>query len=299
MSDQTSAKSALANLPEITEICRYALFTDYVELAYAEKEAALSIMLVAPPEEGKTAVVDQFDENRGILYMDNTTAWGLEHKYLEQLKSGAIKRVLIPDFIDPTNRKKVTVDSTIVFFNKYISWEGLREVQTYKMSFSLREPLRGSLLTTMALDDFLRMVKSLAAVGFLSRLMIVGYKYSDKQLDVLLEDIIYKRASWGKIKLPLPDGKIPVKLDPDLAIKMKPLARTLGLRVGGQGIRASHQLEVMAKGKALSDLRDEVIEDDIFRVMYLAERYVNNISLRPEVKAYISKKEQELTEAEG
>lgn len=299
MLDQPKTKSKLANLPEITEICKYALYTDYVKLDHREKEAPLSIMLVAPPEEGKTAVLSQFDENRGLLYIDNVTAWGLENQYLEELKEGKIKRVLIPDFIDPTNRKKATVDSTVIFFNKYISWEGIREVQSFRMSFSLPRPLRGSLLTTMALDDFNRMVKSLAAVGFLSRLMIIGYRYSERQLDELLEDIIYKRAGWEKINLPLPDGERDVLLDPDLSIKMKPLAKILGQRVGGGGIRAIHQLEMLAKGKVLFEGREEVVEADIHRVMYLAERYVNNISLSRKTKDFLAEKESELAEGEG
>ena len=240
MSQSRERTSELANLPEITEICRYALFTYYIKLDDTHKETPLSLILVAPPEEGKTAVLKQFDGNRGLLYIDNTTAWGIEHKYLKELKEGVIKRVLIPDFIDPTNRKKATVDSTIIFFNKYISWEGIKEVQTYGMSFSLVEPLRGSLLTTMAIEDFKRLVKGLAAVGFLSRLLIVGYKYSLTQLDDLLEDIIYKRAAWGKVELPLPDGKKPVELDPELGATMKPLAMELGQRAAGGGIRSYH-----------------------------------------------------------
>lgn len=285
------AKSELANLPEITEVCKYTLFTDYVELDVREKETPVSLILVAPPEQAKTAVISQFDENRGLLYIDNATAWGIEREYLDQLKDGRIKRIMIPDFIDPTNRKKATVDNTITFFNKFISWEGIKEVQTFGMSFSLREPLRGSILTTMAIDDFMRMVRGLAAVGFLSRLMIIGYKYSDNQFDALLDDIIYKRAGWGKINLPLPDGKKKVELNPDLSITMKPLARVLGQRAGGGGIRAIHQLEILAKGKALSEGRHEVTANDIHRIMYLAERYVNNVDYTREAKASISKGE--------
>lgn len=272
--------SELANLPEITEICKYALFTDYIRLDTAHKETALSIMIVAPVENAKTATIKQFDGNRDILYIDNVTAWGIEHKYLRDLREGRIKRILIPDFIDPTNRKKATVDSTITFFNKLISWEGIKEVQTFAMSFSLPEPMRCSLITTMALGDYMRFVKSLAAVGFLSRLMIIGYKYSASQLNGLLEDIIFKRAGWGKIQLALPDEKQPVNLDPELAVKMMPLAIEIGQRVGGEGIRAYHQLAIMARGRALSEGRGVVNDSDIFRVMYLAERYINNIKTK-------------------
>lgn len=272
----------LTNLPEVTEFSKYALFTDYVELDYKHKETPVSIMMVAPVGEGKSSVGNQFNGNKGLLYIDNVTAWGLEQKYLKELREGTIKRILIPDFIDPMNRKKATVDSTITLFNKLISWEGIKEVQTYAMSFSLPEPLHCSILTSMALGDFLRMVKTLAAVGFLSRLMLIGYKYSREQLDAVLEDIILKKASWEKILLDLPDEPVRVELDNELALRMKPLALELGQRIsrdksGGEAIRAYHQLAIMVKGKALSEKRDTVNANDIDRLMYLAERYVNNV----------------------
>lgn len=293
MSKSPSNKSELTNLPEITEIIKYALVSDYVQLDDREHEAPLSPILVAPPEEGKTAVVKQFDPTNGLLFIDNVTAWGLEHRYIKELQSGRIKRLVIPDFIDPTNRKKATVDSTITFFNKFISWEGIKEVQTYAMDLSLETPLRGSLLTTMAIADFLRMVKSLAAVGFLSRLIVIGYQYSEIQRDTLLEDIVYKRAGWDNISLNLPKENTPVELNPDISIKMKPLAKLLGQRAGGGGIRAMHQLEIMAKSKALYEGRDVVTENDIFRVMYLAERYINNVIYDSKTRNYLKSVEVE------
>lgn len=278
---------SLANLPEITELSRLALYSDFILADESRKETPISMVIVAPPEQGKTAVIKQFDPTDGLLYIDNVTAWGIEHKYIKELQSGKIRRVVIPDFIDPTNRKKTTVDSTITFFNKYVSWEGLKEIQTYAMDLSLDEPIKGSLLTTMATDDFKRMVRSLAAVGFLSRLLVVGYQYSKEELDVLLEDIVYGRAKWGQIKLSFPDTKVAVKLNPDLAIKMKPLAKQLGEKAGAKGIRAMLQLETLAKSVALEQGRDEVIDTDIGRVMYLAHRYINNVGLATDTKAFL------------
>lgn len=276
-------KSELANLPEVTELCKYALFTDYIELDESNKEIPVSVIIVADVGNAKTAVVKQYADNDGLLYIDNVTAWGLQKVYLRRIVDGVIRRIIIPDFIDPTNRKKATVDSTITFFNKIVSWEGLKEIQTYAMSVSLEKPVHCSLLTTMALQDYRRMVKGLAAVGFLSRLLLIAYRYSESQINDLLEDIVYKRATWHKIELSFPQHEVPIALDPDLAVTMMGLARTLGNRAGDNtGSRAYNQLAMLAKGRALSKNRPNVNEDDISRIMYLAERYVNNVKLGSE-----------------
>lgn len=294
MRNSNGKGSALANLPEVTELCSLALYSDFVVKDEGRKETPVSPILVAPPEQAKTAVLDQFDPTDGLLYIDNVTAWGIEHKYLEHLKTGRIRRIVIPDFVDPTNRKKTTVDTTITFFNKYISWEGIKEIQTYAMDLSLETPIKGAIMTTMATADFKRMVKGLAAVGFLSRLIVIGYQYSKEDLDLLLDDIVFKRARWDKINLPFPDTPQEISLAPELAIKMKPLAKSLGERVGGGGIRAILQLEMLVKSRALSEGRDTVIEDDIRRVMYLAQRYVNNVVLDAETRRSIKLAEDKL-----
>lgn len=281
--------SEYANLPEVTELIRYVLYSDYVELREDMKEVPLSAIIVAPVESGKTATVSQFKENDGILYLTDATAWGIQYRFRSQLASGQIKRLLIPDLINPVNRKKSTVDSTITFFNSYISWEGVDKVATYatKSMVLLDKPLKGSLLTTMAERDFRRMVKSLAAIGFLSRVLLIGYSYDADTIDAILDDIAHNRSTWGKIMLDFPTEPQAVGLSDELADKLKGLARTLGGRSGVGGFRALNHLKVLAKSKALSEKRVEVTADDVHRIMYLADSYIGRVELDSRAKKLV------------
>ena len=266
-----------SNLPEITEMVRYILYSDYVVLDGSHKETPLSAMIVAPPEHGKTAVVEQFNPNNGILHMTNVTAYGLQKQYFAEMQKGNIKRILVPDFVNPANKKQDTINSTVTFFNSYISWEGVGSIATYAMTIRVKDTVKGALLTTMATEDFKRMRKSLAAVGFLSRMLVISYRYSREKADEILKSIVTRRAPWSKVELQFPDGKVSVNLPGTLALELMPTAKRLGESAHGIGLRGANQLMMMAKCRALSEGRDVVTKEDINRVLYLCNEYVGEV----------------------
>lgn len=262
---------------DVTELVKYIIYSDYVELDTFKKETPLSAILVAPVEHGKTAIIEQFVSNRGILCVGDLTAWGIQHVYLGQMKKGIIKRIMIPDMINPANRKQETVDSLITFFNSYISWEGVRSIATYAMRIKLTEPLRGSLLTTMATKDFKRMTSKLAAVGFLSRLLIIGYKYDKNIARDILIDIALGKNPWNTYKFDLPETQVKVHIPDALSLELIPQAEYIGRRADGVGNRAVHQLKMLSKCKALSEGRETVTKEDTSRIIELSKLYLSRI----------------------
>lgn len=267
--------SSIEKLTEVTELVKYVLYSDYVKLDDTAKEVPLSAMIIAKVESGKTAVVNQFVPNDGILVMSDVTEYGLLNDYLDDLKTGKVKRILIPDFINPINRKQDTVNTLITFFNSYISWEGVNSISTYALpNIRLTNPLKGSLLTTIAIADFNRLVARLAAVGFLSRFLPISYNYNQNSVEDILLDMAYHRDKWLPIKLALPNGKIEVNLDPRFAVKLILLSKSIGEQAGAYGFRAMKQLMVLAKCRALSQQRTEVDISDIERVDYLATKFI-------------------------
>jgi len=285
--------SQLANLPDITELLKYTLFSDYIELDPEFHETVLSVMIVAPPGHGKSSAEDQFAGNDGLLTLGNATAWGIENTYLAALRKGVYRRILIPDFINPNAKKQGTVDSTMVFFNSYISWEGVSTISTYATRISLTTPVKGGLITTMATGDFQRMVRRLAAVGFLSRILIIGYEYTTDEARALLDDVCHRRSAWKRIALEFPKKQTPVSIDTELMLKMKELALVVGARGGDiTGIRALNHLTILAKSKALSEGRSEVVDNDIYRVMHLADQYVGKVAMDARTKRLVQEAEE-------
>lgn len=263
--------SSKLRLARLSELVKYVLYSDYLKLDIARKEVPLSLLIIANAESGKTSIIEQFHPNNGILYANDLTAWGLQHKYLKDMETGKIKRILIPDLINPVNRKQETVDTLITFLNSYISWEGIKTIVTYAMQFELPDPVRGSLITTVTPQDFNRMLAKLSAVGFLSRLMFVNYKYDNTTIDEIMDSIAEGTDTWHKIHLDFPDQPAHIKIVPELAKQLKNTAQAIGLQAEVYGFRAYKALITMAKSKALSEGREAVIQRDIDRVINLAQ----------------------------
>jgi len=281
MSDERSV------VQDVTEIIKYTIYSDYLVIDREAHETVLSAIIVAPVEQGKTSILMQFEPTGGLLCMTNLTAYGLQHKYLKQLRTGAIKRVLVPDFINPANQKQETVNSLITFFNSYISWEGVGNISSYAINLVLTKRLTGGLLTTMAVVDFQRMKKVLAAVGFLSRLLVVGYQDSRKQVKEILLCIARGEVVWNGYKLPVPNNKVAVSMENELSEQVIPLAVSIGRRAYGDGRRAVHQLKVMCRAKALSEGREEVCQEDVDRILWLADKYIGRVPYaKPQYRDY-------------
>lgn len=281
---------------EITQCLGYVLFSDYVFIDYDNHEIPLNPLLVAPPGLGKTAITDQYKGNNGILTFTKVTEWSLLKNHLEELGSGRIKRLYFPDLVNPANMKADTVNSLITFLNSYISWEGVRTISTYAGHFpiALGSPLRGSIMTTMATEDFKRMERSLAAKGFLSRLLVIGYFYDRATLNKILYDMTLHKHRWCARQLDLPKERVYIKADSVLLQKLIPLASTLGKRVPGYNIRAYQQMELLSKAKALSEGREEINADDIEWTIYFFDTYILKVpSLDPATAQMLFEDERE------
>ncbi len=266
--------SSQDKLKEVSELIKYTLFSDYVELKVTHKEVPVSALIIANAESAKTSLVEQYYPNDGIVYANDITAWGIEHVWLERMKEGTVRRLLIPDLINPTNRKQETVDSLVTFLNSYISWEGISAVATYAMQFELETPVRGSIIATVTPQDFQRVNRNIAAIGFLSRLMPITYSYANVAVDDILTDIFNGINQWDKVTLALPNEPTTVTLDGKLASQFRQVAKVIGKQAGAYGFRAGTYLMTLSRAKALSEGREAVIQDDIDRIIHLAEKYV-------------------------
>jgi len=266
--------SSQDKLAEVSELIKYTLFSDCVELKITHKEVPVSALIIANAESAKTSLVEQYYPNDGIVYANDITAWGIEHVWLDKMKEGKIRRLLIPDLINPVNRKQETVDSLITFLNEYISWEGVSTVATYAMQFELETPVRGSIIATVTPEDFRRVNKNIAAIGFLSRLMPITYSYTNTAIDDILSDIFAGKNQWDKIALSLPNKPVSVMLDSKLASQFRQVAKVIGKQAGAYGFRAATYLMTLARAKALSEGRKAVNQDDVSRISYLAEHFV-------------------------
>lgn len=270
----SKSKRSKNRLVDVGELIKYVLYTDYVALDIHRKQVPVSALVIAKSESGKTALVDQYYPNNGILYANDITAWGIQHRWLPEMQEGKIRRIMIPDLVNPVNRQQTTVDSLITFLNSYISWEGVSCIMTYAMQIELETPVRGSIITTVTPEDFERVAQNLSAVGFLSRLMPIHYGYSDEAIDEILSGIAREREDWKQVNLSLPNETQVVSLNSDLGDALAPMAKKIGEHAGAYGFRALHALRALCCAKALSEGRTEVNTGDVVRLIELTARFV-------------------------
>jgi hypothetical protein len=230
-------------------------------------------MVVAKVESGKTSLLDQFSCNNGIFYATNLTEYGLLHHHREELLRGEFKHIMIPDFIKTMNQKRDTVNTLITFLNSYIE-EGVSNISSYAYDLKLENPIHGGLLTTIAIQDFNRMRKQLAAVGFLSRIIVLSYSYSQDHIQQIFRDISNSVGSWSKIQLDFPEEPQSVSISNDLAATMELPAQQIGARYQSFGFRAHKNFLALAKAAALADKRDTVSKIDVARILQLADDYM-------------------------
>ena len=151
----------------------------------------------------------------------------------------------------------------------------MQNISTYAMNIKIAKPFKGSILTTIASRDYKRMHKSLAAVGFMSRLLPITYEYSQEAVVDILLDIACENDKWTKVELQFPKEKVFISLPNELAKKLIPTAMEITkFTEAPYGIRALHHLRVLVRSRALSNNRDTVNNEDIEIIQELANKLI-------------------------
>jgi hypothetical protein len=241
----------MLKVEELKELIKTILFSGYVS-----KEKPLSIIFVADVGSGKSEILNSFKLNDNIAYFTDVTYMGLI-KLLENEKE--VRHIVIPDFLKITMKKKSTTDNITSCFNAMME-EGLEKISMMGQSYDFKGKKLG-LITATTRNSFNQYKNRWASMGFLSRMLIISYKYSEESVKEIFE-YIYNREylkNGTNQKENMPIRNIDVVLSPKLARKLKDKKTDF---------RRQKQLQTLAMSRALMDNRDklEVIEEDIKKV---------------------------------
>jgi hypothetical protein len=92
-------RDTLVNVEPLRKFVECALIS-----SYAKNEKPLSLLIVAKAESGKTSLMKQYRQSKGIVYVSDCTAYGLTREILPKIVSGEIKTIVIPDLITPLSK---------------------------------------------------------------------------------------------------------------------------------------------------------------------------------------------------
>jgi hypothetical protein len=163
-------EDTLHNISQLKKIIECALISSYIK-----NEKPLSLLIVAKPESGKTTVMKLYKENKGIVYLTDCTAYGIQRDLLPKLVSKEIRTIIIADLLTPLSKAFKTKQSFIAFLNNLIE-EGVAKITTYAMTWD--KEVKANVITAVtdqAIEDGRH---EWAKLGFLSRFIIFSYSYS-------------------------------------------------------------------------------------------------------------------------
>jgi len=283
----------------ILDIIETALWTGYIA-----KEKPLSVMLISSVGSGKSEILrksykppeitvawgETKDEEGNpkkerkqsvkhigsVLYTTDSTPYVLYHRYGELLKSGQIKHIVIPDFLSILTKSKDAMPDTIRFYNSLIE-EGICRIESKYSDFITEIPLQIGLMTAVSFQDYAARSKSQnwGALGFLSRVLPVSYRYSNNTKEAILKST-FLREYHNEINFELrfPDVPIQVDLPDKYREEVTELAKEIKDPSDDSGARRCKQVMTFVMALSLKDGRDVTTQEDVDKLMELS-RFFN------------------------
>jgi hypothetical protein len=256
-------KDPLINVEPLKKIIECALISPYIK-----NEKPISLLIVAKAESGKTSVMKQYRQNKGIVYVSDCTAYGITRDILPKMASGEIKTLMIPDLITPLSKSHKTRQSLIAFLNNLVE-EGIAKITTYAMIWD--KEVKANLITAVT-DEALRDGRhDWAKMGFLSRMIIFSYSYNISTIVKILNHYSEHGLSNGKANFKLPRKEVEIELPKEIADKLNPIAMKVGEQFKVYGIRAKINFRTLLKALAYRNGRKVVTEAEFQEFLELAD----------------------------
>jgi hypothetical protein len=256
-------------MEELKNLLKYTLYT-----AYLEKEKPVSILIIAKTESGKTENIQGLRELKGVLYLNDTTPYGLVKEiYKIQEAQGKINHIIIPDLLNPLARSQSSVEGFIHFMNSAIE-EGITKIETAYIQY--RIPLiQCGLITAITREAFNKRVAHWKDIGFLRRMLPFTYKYPINMASEILESIFKEEyLEIDRQRIDFPKECVSIKLNEEFARKMYPYTARLATVEDVYGFTFQKHFQRLLKAVALSKGKDTVDKSDVKDLQQCAE-YMN------------------------
>lgn len=259
----------MVKMDKLKELVKVVLYSGYVQ-----DEAPINLLIVGTPESGKSSLINRIVTNEGLIEVTDISAWGLAKMIYPLIDEGkTITHILIPDFLVVLAKSKTTAKRTLTFLNSIVE-EGIVNIGTYlnkgikfKTSQEMKEKrITCGVITAMTEKAYSKKKKQFNEIGFLSRFLVVRYKYSSGYLQNIFKSIkegnyLHKESE----QMIFPKEKIAIKyVDSETHNILCLIAKekVASGNVDAYGIRLSKMLKTFLKAIALKNGRKKVIKQD-------------------------------------
>jgi len=135
-------------------------------------------MLIAPPEENKTRIMLTFLKFPKVIHPVDISMKPLVDLIQKQDEKQKVFHIIIPDFIKTLYHKASVVDAVIGTLLGLID-EGISENLFFGQVFTLKHRIQMGIITGITPSLFRKHFRKWTENGFLTRLFLVSYRYSD------------------------------------------------------------------------------------------------------------------------
>ena len=284
-------ETELIGLDPILDLLILALWT-----AYILGEKTVSLLLLAPPESGKTELMKKLRKNNGVHVLRRFTACG----FIKDLLSGKMPllfksakilgHILTYEFVNAFTYKASSVNSTIELINAYTE-DGLSNESSYWIEGDALddfENLKGGVIAGINPFGFFtsqktRNVKAnLYKGGLISRFLVASYTISEAMKSKIFDSITHGEYRTDRnfrdlIIENFPKKRVHVILPKRYAQEIRELASEIAEEYSQdlkthalKGFRLTKSLISFVKTSALRDGRRVVNERDVERIKYLS-----------------------------
>jgi len=250
----------------IEHAIRLAIITPFIE-----NEKGISLILIAPPEHGKTEILKKFAFVPSVKISTDFNSFHFADYALEYL-NGKKKTIIIPDFIKIVKKKYSTQASILATLNAITEegWIGKLPLGQY-----IDKPVFGNVITSITDEELNDKRHKWNKMGFLSRFIPLSYSYFEKtkkQIREYIKDRIYHNDK--PVELSTPQTLQSITLPKEIANKIEKITLQISEQNNILGFRLQRQLQVLALANALCSQRNIVTTAD-FDVIKEISKFIN------------------------
>lgn len=256
---------------QLEYLLKLALLTSYIK-----DERPVSVLIAARVESGKTELLRKLSECRGIVYLNDATAYGIQKAYIQDIADGKVRTIVIPDLITPLSRSPDTVETFVSFLNGLIE-EGIAEVATYAMQLKVKLPVRCNVITSIAKEHLFDQRHRWSKIGFLSRVVPISYEYAPSTVYGIMQSIADREyhSEGDFANLELPESNIEVKLPQSISQQIAAFAPQVvdsgHFADKMYGFRLQKQLQTLCMANTIYKGRTEATSEDFNTVKELGD----------------------------
>jgi hypothetical protein len=259
----------MINTQMIEHCIRLAIYSTAIK-----NETPVSIILLAPPEHGKSEVLKKFAFIKTIKLMTNfDTPCFIE--FANEYALGNKRTLIIPDFLRVTKRKQSTQGNSLTILNS-MTEEGW--IGTLPLGQKIEKPIIANLITAITKEEITDKRHKWAQIGFISRLIPLSFSYNNDTKTMIKNYIMDRVYHTDKaFDFELPKEKIDVILPKELAKEIDKISVEILVNLKEQtltGFRLLRQLQVLAMSNALSSGRNVVTENDVEMIKQIT-KFIN------------------------